>query len=166
MVPAYAIVVMLLLGLRVRIRTLLIALGATALAVFAFTLIDLSRPKDHQTHLGRLVSSIRADGWHSFTIVIERKLSANLDSLWVSQWTVMAPIVLAFVIFLVARSGGVSAIVERIPPLGPVLIGFAVLAVLGFSLNDSGIRIPAVMLGVLMPVLVVVLVRAHDEATT
>lgn len=164
MVPAYAIVVTALLGLRVRIRSAAIAIGATALAIVAFTLVDLSRPKDHQTHLGRLVSSIRADGWHSFAIVVERKLSANIDSLWPSQWTIMAPIVLAFVAFIVLSSpGGVRSLVARIPALGPALIGLAVLAVLGFSLNDSGIRIPAVMLGVLMPVLVVVLVRAHDD---
>ena len=164
MVPAYAIAATGLLGLRVRIRSAAIAIGATALAIVAFTLVDLSRPKDHQTHLGRLVSSIRADGWHSFVIVVERKLSANVDSLWPSQWTIMAPIVLAFVAFMVLSSpGGVRSLVGRIPPLGPALIGLAVLAVLGCSLNDSGIRIPAVMLGVLMPVLVVVLVRAHDD---
>jgi hypothetical protein len=43
------------------------------------------------------------------------------------------------------------------------LVSLAVLAVLGFSLNDSGISIPGVMLGVLTPVMIVVLVRADRD---
>jgi hypothetical protein len=42
------------------------------------------------------------------------------------------------------------------------LLSLAVLAVLGFSLNDSGISIPGVMLGVLTPVMIVILVRADS----
>ena len=33
-----------------------------------------------------------------------------------------------------------------------MLVGFAILLVLGYALNDTGILVPAVMLGVLIPV--------------
>jgi hypothetical protein len=36
----------------------------------------------------------------------------------------------------------------------PALVGLLVAAVLGMALNDSGIAVPAMMLGVLNPVLV------------
>jgi hypothetical protein len=163
MVPAYAIAATGLLGLRIRVRTVLIAGAATVLALVGATLVDLARPKAHQSHLGRLVSSTRDGGWHSFSIVVERKLSANLDALWPSQWTIMAPIVLALLICAVWQSpGGLRAPVERIPSLRPALVGFAVLAVLGFALNDSGIPIPGVMVGVLTPVVIVILIRGQD----
>jgi hypothetical protein len=56
---------------------------------------------------------------------------------------------------------------QRIPPLSASLVGFAILAVLGFALNDSGIAIPAVMVGVLAPVLIVLTLRAiPDDART
>ena len=167
MVPAYAIATTGLLGLRIRVRTVLIAGGATVLALVGATLVDLARPKAHQSHLGRLVSSTRDGGWHSFSVVVERKLSSNLDALWPSQWTIMAPIVFALLICAVWQSpGGLRAPLERIPSLRPALVGFAVLAVLGFALNDSGIPIPGVMVGVLTPVLIVILIRGEAQTQT
>ena len=55
--------------------------------------------------------------------------------------------------------GRLRGVTERIPPLRASLAGIAVVAGLGFALNDSGIAIPGVMLGVLTPVLVVVTIR-------
>jgi hypothetical protein len=164
MVPAYGIVVTGLLGLRVRVRTLVIGLATTAFALVVFTLIDLSRPKDHQTHLGRLVRSTQSGGWHSFSIVIRRKLAENFGVLFSSPWTVMVPIAIAGVAYIVYRAPGrLRALQERIPPMRWALVSLAVLAVLGFSLNDSGISIPGVMLGVLTPVMIVILVRADRD---
>lgn len=168
MVPAFAVAVTGLLGLRVRMRSLLIGAGAAVVAIVAFALVDLSRPADSRTHLGRLVTSTRSGGWHSFAIVIERKLSGNIDALWPSQWTVMVPIMVVLITGVIALSPGhLRAVYARIPPLRPVLLALAVLAVLGFALNDSGIRTPGVMLGVAIPVLVVILLRAdraHDQS--
>jgi hypothetical protein len=42
----------------------------------------------------------------------------------------------------------------RAPEMRPAFVGVLVAAVLGFALNDSGIAVPAMMLGVLNPVLV------------
>jgi hypothetical protein len=164
MVPAYGIAITGLLGWRVRVRTLFIGLAATALALIVFTLIDLSRPKEHETHLGRLVRSTQSGGWHSFSIVIRRKLAENFGVLFSSPWTVMVPIALAGVAYIIYRAPGrLRALQERIPPMRWALVSLAVLAVLGFSLNDSGISIPGVMLGVLTPVMIVVLVRADRD---
>jgi hypothetical protein len=156
-----------LLGIRVRARTLFVAVGATAFALVAATLVDLTRPKDHQSHLGRLVSTTRDGGWHSFVVVVQRKLSANLDALWPSQWTVITPIVLAFAAYLVWQApGGLPALLQRMPSLRPALVGLAVLAVLGYGFNDSGIPIPGVMVGIVTPVLIVILLRASEEDKT
>ena len=116
MVPAYAVAVIGLFGLRVRIRSLLIGIGAAVVAIVAFALVDLSRPHDSQTHLGRLVTSTRDGGWHSFAIVIERKLSANIDALWPSQWTVMVPIMVVLMAGVIALSPGHLRAASRAGP--------------------------------------------------
>jgi hypothetical protein len=165
MVPAYAIAVSGLMGWRMRIRTVLIGVGTTLVALVVFTILDLSRPKDHQTHLGRLVTSTRDEGFHSLWVVIERKLSENFGVLFSSAWAVMVPIVLAGVAYIIwSAPGRLRALQERIPPMRWALVSLAVLAVLGFALNDSGISIPGVMTGVLTPVLIVILVRADRTA--
>jgi hypothetical protein len=164
MVPAYGIAVTGLLGLRVRVKTVLVGIAATVFALVVFTLIDLSRPKENETHLGRLVRSTQSGGWHSFSIVVRRKLAENFGVLFSSPWTVMVPIALAGVAYIVYRAPGrLQALHERIPPMRWGLVSLAVLAVLGFSLNDSGISIPGVMMGVLTPVMIVILVRADRD---
>lgn len=160
MVPAYALAATLLLGWRVRARTVVWGvLGAVAL-IGVFAALDASRPEEDRTHLGRLVYTTSDGGWDSFATVVQRKVSANLDVLFGSIWTIMLPIVLTGIAYLVYRAPGrLRGVTERIPPLRASLAGVAVVAGLGFALNDSGIAIPGVMLGVLTPVLVVVTIR-------
>jgi hypothetical protein len=165
MVPAYGIAVSGLMGWRIRIRTVLIGLGAALVALVGFTAIDLSRPKAHQTHLGRLVTSTRNEGFHAFWIVIERKLSENLGVLFQSAFTLMLPVVLAGLAYIVWRMPGpVRALRDRSPVLRWGLIAFVVLAALGFALNDSGIAVPGVMVAVLAPVIIVMLIRVDRAA--
>jgi hypothetical protein len=54
----------------------------------------------------------------------------------------------------------VGRIVEVIPELRAALIGFAIAATLGYALNDTGVVVPGVMLGILNPMLVMIVV-AH-----
>jgi hypothetical protein len=162
MVPAYAYTATVLLGWRVRWRAVALYGAAALVLIGLFAAYDASRPEEDQTHLGRLVHTTTDGGWDAFSTVLQRKLASNLDVLFSSVWTVMLPIVLAGVAYLVYRSPGrLRGIVERIPPLRAALQGLVVLAALGFALNDSGIAVPGVMLGVVTPVLVVVTVRGE-----
>jgi hypothetical protein len=54
-------------------------------------------------------------------------------------------------------------LLERVPELGAALIGFGVLALLGYALNDAGVTVPGLMLGVLICTLVPLLVPATAE---
>ncbi len=54
---------------------------------------------------------------------------------------------------------------QRIPPLASALVGFAVLLVLGYAMNDTGIMVPALMLGVLVPVVSLLIVERVSIAT-
>ncbi len=154
-VPAFVVVASLFFGMRVGLRTALIGAGVTAAAIGAFTLFDLSRPSSRRSHLGRLFEQVDTDGWEAAILVVERKLDANLSVLTKSPWTLMVPAALAFVAYLVYRSpSSLGEIQRRLPELRVALAGILVAGLLGFALNDSGIAVPGMILGVLNPALV------------
>ncbi len=166
MVPAYAVTATLLMGWRFRLRLLALYAGGTALLIAIFAALDLSRPAAKRTHLGRLVASGSGEGgWHSVSNMIQRKIDANTAVYASSLWTVMFPIVLAGIAYLIYRAPGrMRGLHQRFPQLSAALIGLGVLMVLGTVLNDSGIAIAGVMLGVVTPVLIVITVRG-DRVT-
>jgi hypothetical protein len=159
-VPAVGVAGAQLLGHRVRWRSVA-AWGTAAVVVVAgFAALDLSRPADRRTHLGRLVEAVADQGVGAFEVVVTRKLGANFGVITSSIWTAMVPIALGFIVYLLWRAPGhVHAIRENIHES---LAGLAVVGFLGFALNDSGIAVPGVMLGVVNATLVYLTVRTPD----
>jgi hypothetical protein len=69
----------------------------------------------------------------------------------------------AFVLYVWLRERSLArAAVLRYPPLRGAFIGFLVLTVLGYLLNDSGVAIPGALLAVLTPVLACLLLDEAD----
>jgi len=160
LVPAAAITAVALTGWRIRPRIIAALAAGTAVAIGLATGVDLLRPVGHRSHLGRLVEQIQHDGFGAFGRVVERKASANLAVLTTSVWTLLVPVVLLFIAYLIYRAPGRLRIInEKAPELRATFAGVFVLAILGYSLNDSGIAVPALMLGVLNPVLVFLAAR-------
>ena len=157
LVPAIGVTAAVLLGRRVRWRAAalwgLLALGVVGL----FAAIDLSRPAEERTHLGRLVESIADQGFGAFESVVTRKLGANLSVIASSVWTAMVPIALGFIVYLLWRAPGVVHSIRE--TIRESLPGLLVVGTLGFALNDSGIAVPGVMLGVINASLVYLTVR-------
>ena len=76
--PAFALLAWLLLGRRVRVRTLaLLSVGVVAAALLV-GFADLLRPPDQRTHIGRFFSQVGRDGFGGLFKVLRRKLDANL----------------------------------------------------------------------------------------
>lgn len=162
-VPGAAITALALLGWKIRWRTVLVCVVGGVLAMIAVGFVDLTRPEESRTHLGRLFERIGDEGFGAFVTVILRKLNANLTVLTSSEWILMVPVVFAFVLYLIWRAPGrLHRIQELIPQERASLYGFTVVAVLGFALNDSGIAIPGVMLGVLNASLVYLLLVTDE----
>lgn len=158
--PAYLVTGLLLFGTRIRLRTVLGLLGAAVVALALAAAVDLARPARDRTHLGRLLTNARERGWSEITEVIGRKLGRNLDTWTASAWRSMFVIGVLFAGYLVWRARPrVRALVHRIPELRASLIGFGVLFVLGYAVNDSGVAIPAVMSVVFVAAMVGLLVR-------
>jgi hypothetical protein len=161
MVPAYGIAAVVLLGWRLRARTVVLVAAGTVAAVALAAFVDVQRPSGDRTHLGRLVEQVGGEGFDAFATVVQRKLGMNVGSLTSSVWRVLVPVALAFLAY--AAFTGRRPLVEllrRIPELRAVLVGFSILLVLGYALNDTGVLVPAIMLGVLVPSLVTLLLPA------
>jgi hypothetical protein len=156
MVPAYLVTAGLLLGARIRLRTASIAVAAAVGAFFAFGFLDLARPADSRTHLGRLFEKVADEGVSSFITTIERKLSANFRNVTTTIWMFVVPIAALLVLILVLWSADrLRTLRDRYPELQAGAIGAVVLVVVGFAVNDSGIKVPGVMLTVFDAALVV-----------
>jgi hypothetical protein len=164
LVPSAGVTAMLLLGWRIRLRTAVIGLSATVVVVLGFGFLDLSRPPAQRTHLGRLLADVGDNGFGAFQTVVLRKLNANLSVLTSSIWTLMLPLVFAFVAFLFWWAPWrLRTISNRVPQERAAVGGLITAMVLGFALNDSGISVPGMMLGVVNASLINLLLRVDDD---
>jgi len=147
--PACALLVWLLLGRSVRFRTIVALGGVLVLSGVLVGVIDLLRPGDQQTHVGRFFDTIGGGGSSSTLTVIHRKADEAIRTFGELHWFLVIAAVLAVTVYLCfARGAPLRVAAERVPTLVPTATALAVLAVLGLALNDSGIAVPGMMLSV------------------
>jgi hypothetical protein len=144
--PAFFVMAWLLLGRRIRLRTC-IAFGAALVAsglIVGF--VDLLRPHDQRTHVGRFFEQVNRQGLSGLTTVLQRKGSENAATLAQGLSIAVIVVVVGVVAILWYRAPHpMQRVVATIAPLRAAAIAFTVLAALGYALNDSGIAIPALM---------------------
>jgi hypothetical protein len=163
LVPATAVFVLLLWGRKVSLWSVLAAGAAAVACIVVAGIIDLNRPESDRTHLARLIERIHTEGFDALRTVIERKSEANLDVVSSSIWTILVPVGIAVLLLVLHRGQGWLATVrDELPTYGALIGAFSVLAVLGFTLNDSGIAVPAMMLSVINAALVHVYLGVGD----
>ena len=92
LVPAFGLVAVRLLGWRIRVRAVLLALAGTAVAIAGAVAVDLSRPPGSRTHLGRLVEQVQREGPGEFVDVVTRKIGLNLASFGSSPFRWLLPV--------------------------------------------------------------------------
>ncbi|WP_263120559.1 hypothetical protein [Cellulomonas fimi] len=170
LVPGFAIMALLVAGIRLNWRRVLGVLLAGAVVVIGIALLDYMRPADDRTHLGRFIETVLDGGLWT---VLLRKGQANLGILFGSEQTLLAIGGVLLVVLLLGRparmavdapDGGpyawlsAGAPLRRLstdaPVLMPGLVGLGVTLFLGFALNDSGVVVPATGIGMAVPLLV------------
>jgi len=157
LVPAFAVLGMLMTRGRISWKRLAIALVGAVVVVAAFAVGDYLRPAADRTHLGRFVQDLL--NGHAGTVIV-RKGQANLRVLRTSILAGAVPLAALVVAVLAGRPwGGLGQALKSRPQLRGGLIATAVMAVIGFAVNDSGIAIPAMALAVAVPVAVMVAVE-------
>jgi hypothetical protein len=164
LIPAFAYLVMRAAGRRITWARVSAVAGATAAVVTVLSLLDWLRPTADRTHLGRFVQEL-IDG-HA-EVVIARKAEQNIQFA-----TQPAALLLPLAAIIVAwalirpesvRLHSVGLAYQRSPLLRSGLAAIAVMWLIGFAANDSGISIPAAGATLLLPPLIVVAFAARHE---
>jgi len=157
LVPAFGTLGIMVTGRRMSWMRLAGLFGVGVLVVGLIAFLDYLRPEADRTHLGRFVDSLVSGDAAS---IIQRKMEANVSLLTTSVLTLMVPLVLIFLAFLVRRPSGLLPwTFVRVPTLRSGLFAVLVLGVVGALVNDSGVAIPAMAATVAIPVAVAVVVR-------
>jgi hypothetical protein len=162
LVPVYGLVVLALSGRRLTWRTVLIAGTATAVVLALATGIDLLRPPDARTHLGRFVADA-IDDPSSFTTTVSRKWATNLRVFRQSIWTWMVPIVAVFSLYVLVVAKGWRSLLPRGSVLRLGVVAALGLGLLGWLVNDSGVVVTALVFVYVGPFLTLLALDARQE---
>ncbi len=167
MVPAFGVTAIVLRGRRPSARDAA-WLGLAAVgAVLLFAFVDGARPSGQQTHLARLAEHLVGGRFGAFVDTLTRRLQASFGGAELAAWGVVLLLILGVAVYagLVARRI-VGPGATRRGALGPpqaAAAGLSVLAAVGLVANDSSIAVPATMLIVVVPALILHLL-AEDGA--
>ena len=157
--PGFALLGWLLLGRELRWRTVWALVGVFIAAGVVVGLVDLLRPSDQRTHVGKFFEKAGTD-FGSATLVLRRKASENLSVLTHSVLLICLLAVVALLLYLwFVPPRSIRPLLTHIPTARATALSLTVVAVLGFALNDSGITIPSMMAAVFESALVVLLAR-------
>jgi hypothetical protein len=156
-VPALTLLVLLRTGRRVTPLRLLAAALAGAAVVTAFALLDLARPAQDRTHLGRFAQDV-ADG--TAGQLLQRKAEAVFGLLFANPVTALMPLMVAAAVYLVVRPPEPLRLAFEASPSwrhGLTAVGLA--SLIGFAVNDSGAAVPALATAVALPATLAVVLR-------
>ncbi|MBK5288770.1 MAG: hypothetical protein JJE46_09910, partial [Acidimicrobiia bacterium] len=141
-------------GRTVRARTVAAIVGVLAASGLIVGLVDLTRPSNQRTHIGRLFERVGNNGIGELFGVVGRKASLMIGTFSNTAWVLLVLSVVVWLLLASRRSDILERIVTWIPSLRPGLICFAILVVLATALNDSGVQVTGMMLTTLLAVLV------------
>ncbi len=128
-------------------RSIMALLGILLASGLVVGFLDLLRPSDQRTHVGRFFEKVGSEGFSGFSTVIERKGSENAATFSSGIYVLLIVVVIAAGVALWVRPPRpLATAVDRTPTLGSAAISLFVLLVLSYALNDSGLAIPAIML--------------------
>jgi hypothetical protein len=164
MVPAFGLLALLVSGRRVSWRNLLLVGIVTALGAALVGYVDSLRPLEDQTHIGRFFARLVEAGPSAVSQIIVRKASANWNVLTSSVLTLSVPIAVAFVVLVLMRPAGrLRRALDEEPGLKWGLQSAAVVNLLGFALNDSGIAITAMGIALALPYCLATVLGMTDD---
>jgi hypothetical protein len=139
LVPLFALTLYAFRGQKVRLRTLALIGVATAAALALAAGVDLLRPPEARTHLGRFAASLfDGNGSDVFTTTVLRKQAANFRILTKSVWTWVIPAGAIFMLYVLVWERRGSQLLPRGSAIRAGLIASVAGSMIGFATNDSG----------------------------
>lgn len=139
--PAAFLVTLLMLGnLRISPRIVLLVVAGILVITTGFTVYDMNRPVELQTHIGRAANQILLGGWGNALTIITRKLAMNIKLIGSTIWSWVFMVILLVLALLVYRPVGAMKQLRQDKPyvvkgFGGIITG----ALVALVINDSGI---------------------------
>jgi hypothetical protein len=162
--PVFTVVVARLLGWRLTWRTVLIGAGVAALALVLAGSVELLRSSESQTHFGKLIDSVRDDGWQPLSDNILRRLGAIVRLLQGAVWVWLIPIAVAYLVILLGWRGRWKEVFAGEPVLRLGVIASLAAGLWGSMVNDSGPIVLALVLSVVCPIVSVLVLQPNRKA--
>jgi hypothetical protein len=152
LVPGFALTWIFLAGRGISWKIVGIGVIAAVVASASFIAIDVSRPPEQRTHLGRFFEDVRSRGGSAFIETVQRKAASNFRQLRSFQnlYKFLLPAIVT-AIFLFWPLRWWKQFGSEHPALRAGFVGALTVALLGSALNDSGITIFTTMLLFLAP---------------
>jgi len=138
-----------------------VLIAITVAALGAALVVDLLRPPEARTHLGRVVTDVHNAGGSSFLTTVARKTATNLRVLQGTVWSWLVPIIGAFLLYLLIWERRMGRMLPRGSPLRIGVIAALGAGLLGFAVNDSGVVITALVYLYLGPYLTLLALDAQ-----
>ncbi len=165
MLLAFAVLVTIVAGRRVRWRALLLVAAVGAVLVMGFAWLDWLRDPAQRTHLGRFFATVMDGGvWE----VVHRKMAVHLRVLTMWRYLVLA-LGGILVTTLVLRGpatrgrlrgrGPLAGLTDAVPLVRACVIAVTLVLGVGFAINDSGIIVPATGIALAVPLLLAAAAR-------
>lgn len=161
LVPVFGLTLLVLSGRRLSWRAVAVAAGVTAFAIVLATGIDLLRPVDSRTHLGRLVADMQSDGFGVFGTTLSRKVAANFRT-YGSTWSWSVVIIALYMLYVLGWTRGWHDLLPARSALRAGVVGALAAGLLGYAVNDSGVVVTAVVFVYLGPFLTFLALRRED----
>ena len=139
--PAAFLITLLMLGeIRIRPQTILWILVGVIVVAGGFTLYDMTRPLELQSHIGRAANQILLGGWSEAGTIITRKAAMNIKLIGSTIWSWVFMVTLLVLALLVFRPvGALQQLGQDKPYMVKACGGIITGALVALVINDSGI---------------------------
>ena len=146
LVPACGLAVVAFAGRRPTWRTAALAGLAAAAVLAAVTAVDLLRPSESRTHLGRLAAETLQSGDDSVLATLGRRAEVTAAAVGQNFWTAVTPVIAVGVLAVLLRSRRARALVPPGSPGRAGLLAALAAGLIGMAVNDSGVIVVAMVL--------------------
>jgi hypothetical protein len=145
LVPVVGLAMLAFAGRRISWRAVAALAAMTVVVLGAATVIDVLRPPEARTHLGRVVTDVGHAGGSSLLTTVARKTATNLRVFQTTVWSWLVPIIAAFLLYLLVWERRLATLLPRGSPLRIGVIAALGAGLLGFAVNDSGVVVTALV---------------------
>ena len=161
LVPVVGLMLVAFSGRRISWRTVAVLVGVTVAVLAGALVIDLLRPPEARTHLGRVVTDVHHAGGSSLLTTVARKMATNLRVFRTTIWSWLVPIIAAFLLYLLIWERRLGRLLPRGSALRIGVIAALGAGLLGFAVNDSGVVVTALVYLYLGPYLTLLALDAQ-----